>query len=142
MGKSPFSSPSFLPKESIFLNFILPETIWMKTIQETRLGTSLRALIHLALSEPSILALKNPYSWGHHGPPALREPHLPDISGLQTALQSSPALALLLDPWSCSAVSPNYNIQRNSVIEKNSHRPRTGTFLCCVTSEPQCPPHQ
>ena len=62
LARSPFSFLSFLPKVSIFLNFILPETIWMKTIQETWLGTKPRALIHLALSEPSILALKNLYS--------------------------------------------------------------------------------
>lgn len=117
LARSPFSFPSFLPKESIFLNFILPETIQMKTIQETRLGTKPRALIHLALSELSILVLKNPYSWGHHRPPALWQPHLPDHSGRQTALRSSPGLVLLLDPWSHSATSPSYNIQTSSVVD-------------------------
>lgn len=86
-AKSPFSFPSSLPRESIFLNLILPETIWMKTFQEIQSGTKPSALIHLALSEPSALALKNPYSWGCHGPPGHRskpclhsEPHLPDVS--------------------------------------------------------------
>lgn len=85
-ARSPFSFLSSLPRESIFLNFILPETIWMKTAQEIQSGTKPSALIHLALSEPSTSALKNPYSWGRHGPSGHRskpclhsEPHLPDM---------------------------------------------------------------
>lgn len=87
-ARSPFSFLSSLPRESIFLNLILPETIWMKTAQEIQSGTKPSALIHLALSQPSASALKNPYSSGCHGPPGHRskpclhaEPHLPDISG-------------------------------------------------------------
>ena len=84
-ARSPFSFLSSLPRESIFLNFILPETIWMKTAQEIQSGTKPSALIHLALSEPSTSALKNPCSWGRHRPPGHRskpclhsEPHVPD----------------------------------------------------------------
>lgn len=89
----------------------------MKTIQETQPGTKPRALIHLALSEPSTLALKNLTAGATAG---LLAPGLSPACPQGHTFQASPVLALPLDPRSYSATSPNCNIQRSSVVEKKS----------------------
>lgn len=139
-ARSPFSFLSSLPRESIFLNLILPETIWMKTAQEIQSGTKPSALIHLALSQPSASALKNPYSSGCHGPPGHRskpclhaEPHLPDISGTVNHLavfSSSHPLSGPLVPL-CSAT--NCNVQRSNVVQREKFTEAQGwklSLLC------------
>lgn len=113
--QEPFAFPFYLPRESATLNLILPETIWTKTIQETRPGTKPRAFVHLALSVPSTPALKNPGGLGLPLAPQPREQarpacrlHTPDTAGPRT----TPG------PWAPSAGSPSCITCRSSVAER------------------------